>query len=43
MNEKLILVIEELRLRPNNKAWHFPVLLSKCEVPDYQIGIGKTL
>lgn len=43
MNEELTLAIEELRLRPTNRAWFIPVLLSNCDVPDRDIGGGKTL
>lgn len=43
MNEELTLAIEELRLRPTNRAWFIPVLLSNCDIPDRDIGGGKTL
>lgn len=43
MNEELTLAIEELRKRPANKAWFFPVLLSDCEIPDRDIGAGETI
>ncbi|MFC1717166.1 toll/interleukin-1 receptor domain-containing protein [Candidatus Poribacteria bacterium] len=43
MNEELILALEELRLRPNDKKWFIPVKLSECEIPDWDIGLGKTL
>ena len=43
MNEELNLAIEELRLRPSDRAWFIPVLISKCTVPDLDIGAGKTL
>lgn len=43
MNEELTLAIEELRLRPNDRAWFIPVLLSNCDIPDRDIGAGKTL
>ena len=37
-NEELVLAIEELRLRPANRIWLIPVLLSECKVPDRDIG-----
>ena len=43
MNEELTLAIEELRKRPTDRAWFIPVLLSKCEIPDRDIGGGQTL
>jgi hypothetical protein len=43
MNEELTLAIEELRMRPADKAWFIPVLLNRCEVPDRNIGAGETL
>ncbi len=43
MNEELTVAIEELRLRPTDRAWFIPVLLDDCEVPDRSIGAGETL
>jgi HEAT repeat protein len=43
MNEELVEAIEELRLRPANRNWFIPVLLSPCEVPEMSIGAGDTL
>lgn len=43
VNEELILAIEELRKRPIDRAWFIPVLLDECDVPDRDIGAGKTL
>ncbi|WP_128003556.1 toll/interleukin-1 receptor domain-containing protein [Piscinibacter defluvii] len=42
MNEELHLAIQQLRLRPHDRAWFIPVVLSGA-VPDWQIGPGKTL
>lgn len=42
-NEELVLAIEELRLRPTDRIWFIPVLLSECEIPDRGIGGGETL
>jgi hypothetical protein len=43
MNEELILAIEELRQRSVNKPWFIPIKLNECDVPDQEIGAGKTL
>jgi formylglycine-generating enzyme required for sulfatase activity len=43
VNEELNLAIEQLRQRPNNQVWFIPVILSPCEVPDWDIGAGRTL
>jgi len=43
MNEELILAIEELRIRPKDRAWFIPVKLNQCEIPNMDIGAGKTL
>ncbi|MCP4103924.1 MAG: toll/interleukin-1 receptor domain-containing protein [Desulfobacteraceae bacterium] len=43
MNEELTLAIEELRLRPTDRTWFIPVLLSECDIPDRNIGGGETL
>ena len=42
-NEELVVAIEELRLRPADRIWFIPALLSPCEVPDRAIGGGETL
>lgn len=43
MREELVRAVEELRLRPHDRAWFFPVLLSDCDVPRLPIGAGETL
>lgn len=43
MNEELNLAIEELRLRPRDRSWFFPVLLEDVQVPAIPIGAGETL
>lgn len=43
MNEELALAIDELRLRPMDRAWFIPVRLDQCEVPDRLIGGGESL
>lgn len=43
MYEELNLAVEEMRLRPKDRAWFIPVILNQCEVPDWDIGGGETL
>jgi hypothetical protein len=43
MNQELLLAVDELRLRPLNRAWFIPVLLSRCELPEYDLGGSATL
>jgi HEAT repeat protein len=43
MNEELTIAIEELRLRPSERSWFLPVMLSDCDLPDLNIGAGATL
>jgi formylglycine-generating enzyme required for sulfatase activity len=43
MNDELTLAIEKLRQRSLNHTWFIPVLLSKCDIPDRDIGDGKSL
>jgi TIR domain/NNMT/PNMT/TEMT family len=42
-NEELTLAIEQLRLRPPENPWLIPVRLDECEIPDRDIGGGRTL
>ena len=42
-NEELTLAIEQLRRRPQDDLWLIPVRLDKCEIPDLDIGGGRTL
>jgi hypothetical protein len=42
-NEELALAIEELRLRRPGDTWLIPVRFSDCDIPDLDIGIGRTL
>lgn len=42
MNEELIIAVEELRLRINTKFF-IPVILNDCEVPNWDIGMGREL
>ncbi len=42
-NEELTLAIDELRLRDPSRSWLLPVRLAECEIPDREIGSGRTL
>lgn len=42
-NEELTLAIEEIRKRPASVPWIIPVRLDDCEIPDRDIGAGRTL
>jgi hypothetical protein len=42
-NEELILAIEQLRLRRPDDLWLIPVRLDECDIPDRDIGGGRTL
>ena len=43
MNEELSLAIDELRLRPTDRAWFIPLKLNECAIPDRPIGGGQQL
>ena len=43
MNTELKLAIDELSQYATNREWFIPVLLSKCDIPDYSIGGGESL
>jgi hypothetical protein len=43
MNEELMLAIDELRLRPRERAWFLPLLMDACEVPGLPIVSNETL
>lgn len=42
-NEELVLAIEQLRLRPPDYPWFMPVRFDNCEIPDRDLGDGRTL
>jgi tetratricopeptide (TPR) repeat protein len=42
-NEELVLAIEQLRMRPPDYPWLIPVRFDDCEIPDRDIGSGRTL
>jgi hypothetical protein len=42
-NEELLLAIEQLRLRGPLGRWLIPVRFDDCDVPDFELGAGRTL
>jgi hypothetical protein len=42
-NEELMLAIERLRLRRPDVPWLMPVRFDDCDVPDLELGAGRTL
>jgi TIR domain len=42
-NEELILAIEQLRLHRPEEPWLIPVRFDNCQIPDLDIGLGRTL
>jgi len=42
-NEELTLAIEQLRLRRPEDPWLFPVRFDDCDIPDRDVGGGRTL
>jgi WD40 repeat protein len=42
-NEELVLAIEQLRLRRPDLPWLIPVRFDDCEIPDRDLGGGRTL
>jgi hypothetical protein len=42
-NEELILAVEQMRLRRTGQAWLIPVRFTDCDVPDLDLGGGRTL
>lgn len=43
MNEELTLAVEEYRLRPPAKTWLIPVRLDDVDLPDLDLGAGRSL
>jgi len=43
MRRELAEAMEELMLRPHDQSWFIPIKLFRCEIPDEDIGRGKTL
>ena len=42
-NEELNLAVDQMRLRPPDKPWLIPVRFDDCEIPDVDLGGGRTL
>jgi hypothetical protein len=42
-NEELTLAVEQLRQRRPQDAWLIPVRFDDCDIPDWNIGAGRTL
>jgi hypothetical protein len=42
-NEELNVAIEQLRLRPHGGTWLIPIRFDDCQIPDWDIGGGRTL
>lgn len=42
-NEELALAIDQLRLRRPDIPWLIPVRFDECDIPNYDIGMGRTL
>src|SRR5271169_3173426 len=42
-NEELTLAIDQLRRRRPDIPWLIPVRFGDCDIPDYDIGAGRTL
>jgi TIR domain len=43
MNEEITLAIDELRIRPTERAWFIPIILNDTEIPDRPISSVETL
>ena len=41
LNEELTQAVEQIRLRPADKSWFFPVRLDECQIADRIIGGGE--
>jgi hypothetical protein len=41
--EELILAVEEMRVRPPGQPWLIPVRFAECDLPDFDLGAGRTL
>ena len=42
-NAELVLAAEQYRLRPPGRPWIIPVRLDECELPEFDLGAGRTL
>ena len=43
MNEELLLAVEVLRTKVYNSGWFIPIKIDSCNIPQLDIGAGKTL
>ncbi len=43
MNEEILLAIDILRQKQFNSGWFIPIKLNECNIPEHDIGAGKTL
>lgn len=41
--EELILAVEQMRLRAPGQPWLIPVRFAECDLPDADLGLGRTL
>lgn len=41
--EEIVLAVEQLRRRAPDRPWFFPVRLSDCRIPGYEVRAGRTL
>jgi hypothetical protein len=42
-NEELLLAVEQLRSRRPNDPWLIPVRFDNCDIPDLDLGLGRTI
>jgi hypothetical protein len=42
-NEELLLAIDQLRTRRPDEPWLIPVRFDDCDIPDFELGAGRTL
>jgi TIR domain len=42
-NEELLLAIDQMRLRRPGEPWLIPVRFDDCDIPDLELGAGRTL
>jgi hypothetical protein len=42
-NEELLLAVDQIRLRPPEQPWLIPLRFNDCDLPQYDLGGGRTL
>jgi hypothetical protein len=42
-NEEVILAVEQMRVRRPGQPWLIPVRFADCDIPDFDLGAGRTL